>query len=221
MPIMKTGLTIAGGYADKIRKVIFAQLAEDIKEKRIESKNVAFHVAQLNKFLYVVLVDSLKLNKEDCVRISIEYEIINGSILWKFDTLKIDVFKKVSDEEINPIILKLIAEAEKIIRTPVEYTIEYIGETSDGDKIYNVKVREQEGGIIELLQINEDFIYIKIGVLLIPEPIKIEKIKIPLEGKKLEEILNTSINEILSKGKPILPEEADSILKYIKGRLAS
>lgn len=221
MPIMKTGLIIAGGYADKVRKVIFAQLAEDIKGGKIESKNVAFHVAQLNKFLYVLLVESLKLSKEDSVRINIEYELSNGNILWKFDTLKVEVFKKVPDEEINPIVSKLITEAEKIIKAPVEYAIEYVGETSDGDKIYALKVGEKEGGMMELLQINEDFLYIKVGVTLIPEPIKIEKMKIPLEGRRPEEVLRASINEVINKGKPILPEEADSILKYIKGRLTS
>lgn len=219
MPTMRTGLVIAGGYATKVRRVTFAQLAEDIKEKRIDSKAVAFHVAQLNKFLFTLLVDKLKVNKGDAVRVSIDYEVSDGKILWKFDTLKVEVFRRIPDEEIATVLTMLIPEAEKIMTAPVEYTVEFAGETSDGDKIYALKVGEQEGGIIELIPVNEEFLYVKVGVLLVPEPTKIEKVKIALEGRPYEEALRASVNDLLSKGKPITPSEADSIVSYVKSRL--
>ncbi|MGC8974638.1 MAG: DUF2258 domain-containing protein [Thermoprotei archaeon] len=219
MPTMRTGLVIAGGYATKVRRVVFAQLAEDIKEKRIDSKSVAFHVAQLNKFLFTLLVDKLKVNKGDAVRVSIDYEVSEGKILWKFDTLRVEVFRRIPDEEIATVLTMLVPEAEKIMTAPVEYTVVFAGETSDGDKIYTLKVGEQEGGIVELIPVNEEFLYVKVGVLLVPEPTKIEKVKVALEGRSYEEALRASVNDLLGKGKPITPSEADSIMSYVKSRL--
>ncbi|MEO3992842.1 MAG: DUF2258 domain-containing protein [Desulfurococcaceae archaeon TW002] len=219
MPTMRTGLVIAGGYATKIRRVVFAQLAEDIKEKRIDSKMVAFHVAQLNRFLFTVLVDRLKVDKRDAVRISIDYEVSGDKIIWKFDTLRVEVFRRVSDEEVSSVLSVLVPEAERIMAAPVEYTVEFVGETSDGDKIYALKVAGGEGGILELIPVNEEFLYVKVGVLLVPEPTKVEKVKIALEGRSYEEALKASINDLLNRGKPVTPNEADSIISYVRSRL--
>lgn len=219
MPTMRTGLVIAGGYATKVRRVIFAQLAEDIREKRIDNKAVAFHVAQLNKFLFTVLVEKLKVDKGDAVRVSIDYDVSEGKIVWKFDTLKVEVFRRVPDEEVTAVLTMLVPEAEKIMAAPVEYTVEFVGDTSDGDKIYALKVGEREGGILELLPINEEFLYVKVGVLLVPEPTKVEKVKIALEGRSYEDALRASVNDLLNKGKPITPSEADSIISYVRSRL--
>jgi len=219
MPTMRTGLVIAGGYATKVRRVIFAQLSEDVKEKRIDSKTVAFHVAQLNRFLFTVLVDKLKVDKRDAVRLSIDYEVSEGKIHWKFDTLRVEVFRRVPDEEVTAVLTALVPEAEKIMAAPVEYTVEYAGETSDGDKIYVLKVGEREGGIVEVIPINEEFLFVKVGVLLVPEPTKIEKVRVALEGRTHEEALKASINDLLGRGKPVAPEEADSIISYVRSRL--
>lgn len=219
MPTMRTGLVIAGGYATKIRRVVFAQLAEDIKEKKIDSKTVAFHVAQLNKLLYTALVERLRVDKGDAVRISIDYEVSGDKIEWKFDTLRVEIFKRVSDEEVSAVLNAVVSEAERIMAAPVEYAVEFVGETSDGDKIYALKVRESEEGILELIPIDEEFLYIKIGVLLVPEPTKIEKVRVALEGRSYEEALKASVNDLLNRGKPITPSEADSIIGYVKSRL--
>ncbi len=220
MPIMRTGLITAGRFAYKVRRVIFAQLAGDLREKRIENRTVAFHVAQLNKFLYFLLVDRLKVSKGDAVRLSIEYEVSEGKILWRFGTLRVEVFRRMPDEEINNVVTKLVPEAEKIISAPVEHAVEYMGETSDGDHIYVVRTDGREEGVIEVLQIDEEFLYIKVGVFLTPEPTKVEKVKIALEGRGPEEALTTAINELISKGKPLSVSEAEIIMNYVKGRLA-
>lgn len=219
MPTMRTGLVIAGGYATKVRRVIFAQLAEDIREKRIDNKVVAFHVAQLNKFLFTVLVDKLKVDKGDAVRVSIDYEVSEGKVIWKFDTLRVEVFRRVPDEEVAKVLAVLVPEAEKIMAAPVEYAVEFVGDTSDGDKIYALKVGEREEGVLELIPINDEFLYVKVGVLLVPEPTKVEKVKIALEGRSYEDALKASINDLLNRGKPITPSEADSIMNYVRSRL--
>lgn len=219
MPTMRTGLVIAGGYATKVRRVVFAQLADNIREKKIDNEAVAFHTTQLNRFLFTVLVDKLRVDKGDAVRISIDYEVSEGKIVWKFDTLRIEVFKRVPDEKVAEVLTALVPEAEKIMAAPIEYVVEFIGDTSDGDKIYVLKVGEREGGILELIPINEEFLYIKVGVLLAPEPTKVEKVKITLEGRSYEDALKASVSSLLKLGKPITPSEADSIMNYVRGRL--
>ena len=89
MPTLRSGLVIAGAYADKLRRAAFAQLKSAIKEGTIKANEVAYYVAQLNKVLYRIFVDELKIDKGDVVRVSIDYDLEPGKIIWKFDTLKI------------------------------------------------------------------------------------------------------------------------------------
>jgi len=55
--------------------------------------------------------------------------------------------------------------------------------------------------------------------LLVPEPTKIEKVRVALEGRTHEEALKASINDLLGRGKSVAPEEADSIISYVRSRL--
>ncbi|MEM2005279.1 MAG: DUF2258 domain-containing protein [Zestosphaera sp.] len=219
MPTMRSGLVMAGGFAYKVRKVVFAQLAEDLKEKRLDNKAVAFSVAQLNRFLFTLLVDRLKVDKRDVVRISIDYEVSDGRVVWKFDTLRVEVFRRVLEEEVSKVLTELVPEAEKIMAAPLEYIPEYVGETSDGDRIYALKIGEQEVGLVEVLPIDEEFLYIKVGALTVPEPTRIEKVKIPLEGRTPEDALRATAGELVGRGRPVSAEEVDSIVSYIRGRL--
>lgn len=220
MPTMRSGLVMAGGFAYKVRKVVFAQLAEELKEKRLDSKNVAFSVAQLNRFLFTLLVDKLRVDKRDAVRISVDYDVSEGKIVWKFDTLKVEVFRRVPEDEIGKVLAELVPEAEKIMAAPLEYRVEYVGETNDGDRIYALNIGGQEVGLVEVIPIDEEFLYIKVGALTAPEPTKVEKIKMPLEGRTPEEVLRTAAGELIGRGKPVSAEEADSIVGYIRGRLS-
>ena len=100
MATLSTGYIIVGAYADKLRRTLFAQLSDKLRNKEMESKEIARAAAEVNQRLFDILVNELKLDKGDVVRIRIDYDIENNSIHWKYDTLRIEAFRKVSEEEI-------------------------------------------------------------------------------------------------------------------------
>ncbi len=218
MPTLRSGLVIAGAYADKLRRTAFAQLKGAMKEGTLSASDIAYHVAQLNKVLYRILVDELKINKGDVVRIIIDYEIKDKSIEWKFETLKIEAFRRIPDEEVDSIVKRVIESAVSIMEAAVEYTVEKIGETADGDLIYLMKLGDREVGAFEVIQINEEFAYIKKGAALEPNPMIIEKVRVPLEGKGIDEALRDNINVFTKSARYVSRDEAEKLINYIKGR---
>ena len=115
MPQLSTGLVIAGAYADKLRRVLFAQLRDAIKRGEIDNKTVARRAGELNRLLYEILVNKLKLDKGDAVRIRIEYEVKNGDIEWRLDTLRIEAFRRIPDDEVEKIVRESIGKVEEIL----------------------------------------------------------------------------------------------------------
>ncbi len=219
MPTLRSGLVIAGAYADKLRRTMFAQLRKEIKEKKIKSSDVAYHVAQLNKVLYRLFVGELKIGKGDVVRITIDYELSDGSIEWKFDTLKVEVFRRVPQEEVDEAVAKVIGKASEIMEAAVEYSAEKIGETEDGDQIYTLKLGDRVVGTFEVIPIDNDFIYIKKGATLEPSPMIIEKVRIPLNGRAVDDVIRESIEVFTKHAKYVEREEAESIINYIRRRV--
>ncbi len=219
MPTLRSGFVIAGAYADKLRRTMFAQLRNEIKEKKIRSSDVAFHVAQLNKVLYRLFVDELKIDKGDVVRITIDYELTDGGIEWKFDTLKVEVFRRIPQEEVNAAVKKVVGQATEIMSAAVEYVAEKLGETEDGDQIFVLKLGDRVVGAFEMLAIDNDFAYIKKGAAIEPSPIIIEKIKLQLDGKSIEEVIKDSIEVFTREAKYVEREEAEHLINYIMSRI--
>ncbi|HIE58698.1 MAG TPA: DUF2258 domain-containing protein [Hydrogenothermaceae bacterium] len=52
MPQLSTGLVIAGAYADKLRRVLFAQLRDKIKAGELTNQLVAQKAGELNRLLF-------------------------------------------------------------------------------------------------------------------------------------------------------------------------
>ncbi|WP_070807832.1 DUF2258 domain-containing protein [Pyrodictium occultum] len=118
MPQLSTGLVIAGAYADKLRRVLFAQLRNDIKSGKIDSKQVARRAGELNRLLFEILVNKLHIDKGDAVRIRVEYEVRDGDIEWKLDTLQMEAFRRIPDEEVRKAVLEVIEKAEHVLARP-------------------------------------------------------------------------------------------------------
>ncbi len=191
---LSTGLIIAGAYADKVRKVAFAQLKDELKRGNITPQTIVRRTAELNRLLYDILVNRLKVDKGDVVRIRIEYEVRNGDIEWKLDTLQIEVFRRVTDEEVRKAIEETVKTAEQVLAAPPtaeerEWTKEetpparptevwkpsedivaetaFIGETEAGEKVATIYNRDGDSaGLVVLAPANGRT---RVKVILIPK----------------------------------------------------
>lgn len=111
MPTLNIGTIIAGAYADKVRRTLFA-ITKNIQPP-LKNEDVAYASAILNQTLYKILVEKLKIDKGDVVRIVIDFEIKDGKIEWKYDTLKIEWFARKDQSEIDKAIKEVIEETTK------------------------------------------------------------------------------------------------------------
>ncbi|RLG79973.1 MAG: DUF2258 domain-containing protein [Thermoprotei archaeon] len=220
MPTLRSGLVIAGAYADKLRRTAFAQLRGALKEGIIKPSEVAFYVAQLNKVLYRVFVDELRIDKGDVVRVTIDYEVKPGAIEWKFDTLRIEAFRRLPDEQIKEVLDRVVTQAGAIMEAAVQYSIEKVGETADGDQIFMLKLGEREVGAFEVIPVDQELAYIKKGAALEPSPMIVEKIKLALNGRRVEDVLRENIEAFTRSARYVSREEAEKIIEYIKARAA-
>jgi len=203
-----------GAYADKLRRTLFAQLKEHIKNKEIDPQDVAKASAELNKLLYEILVNKLKLDKGDVVRIMIEYELVDNQINWKLETLKVEVFKRVPEEQIKPVIDDAISRIEELEEVEeAKFEIEKAGETDLGDIIYFVKVGGEFAGALILTPLNDEGLVR--GAIMKPNPIAIDKTKIEM-SEDLEQVLTELVEQ---KGREIDEETAEKIVNEIKEML--
>jgi hypothetical protein len=219
MPTLRSGLVIAGAYADKLRRAMFAQMKNELKEGKIKANDVAYSVAQLNRILYKVFVENLKIDKGDVVRVNIDYNIENSSIKWDWSSLKIEVFRRVPEEEVEKALKPIVQEAEEIIKGAVEYNVEKLGETEDGDHIYVLKLGENVVGAFEIIPIDTDFAYVKKGAATEPSPMIIEKIRIPIEEGAIDESIRKNIELFTSKARYVERDEAEELINYITQRV--
>jgi len=119
MPLLSTGFVIAGAYADKVRRVLFAQLRDRVKAGEIKSRTIATRASELNRLLFEILVNKLKITKRDVVRIRIEYDVHNGDIVWKLDTLHIEAFRRIPDPEIEKVVKDSIDRYDEILASTI------------------------------------------------------------------------------------------------------
>lgn len=107
--MLRTGIVLAGAYADRVRKVLFAQLSQKIKSREIDNREVARAAGELNTILYEAFVKHLALSKGDLVRIQISYSIKDGRINWDYSSIKARAFREIGEE----VVAKAIEEALK------------------------------------------------------------------------------------------------------------
>jgi len=219
MPTLRSGLVIAGAYADKLRRAMFAQMKNEVKEGKLKAQDVAYAVAQLNRVLYKVFVDNLRIDKGDVVRITIDYEVKDSSITWDWSSLKIEVFRRVPEEEVEKAVKPVLHEAEEIVKGAVEYNVEKLGETEDGDLIYVLKLGDNVVGAFEVVPINNELIYVKKGAATDPSPMIIEKIKVPAEEGDIDSSLRKNIEVFTKNAKYVEKAEAEELINYIVGRV--
>jgi hypothetical protein len=204
MPTLKSGAIIVGAYATKIRKTLFAQLKDRVKSGEISSQEIARAAGELNKTLYTLFVEKLRLEKGDVVRVTIDYEMENQRITWKWDTIKIECFKRVPEEEIMKNLFDILKREE------AKYTIRKLRETKLGDLIFEVLENEKQIGLIVVTPLDNEAI---IRGAIRPTTI-IQKRRVNIEGN-IEEYLSNSLKEILESGKQAEREEVEKIINEI------
>lgn len=134
MTRISSGLIIAGAYADKLRRVMFATAKE-----KADPKEIVRATGVLNSTLFEVFRE-VGIDKGDVVRITIEFEIVNGTIEWKWDTLEIQHYKLVPEtQEKAKEVLKRILEKAKA-PPPIELKVEF-HTARDTEEVYVVKMR--------------------------------------------------------------------------------
>ncbi|CAB50025.1 DUF2258 domain-containing protein [Pyrococcus abyssi] len=114
MPKLMTGFVRASGYANKVRRVLFA-----VTRGKVEPEEVVRAAAEVNKAIFEKLQE-LGVKKEDVVRISIEFDIVDGKISWEYDTLNIEVYRKEEEEKLA----LAMEEVEEMERTLEEVVME-------------------------------------------------------------------------------------------------
>ncbi|MHA1709713.1 MAG: single- stranded DNA-binding family protein [Candidatus Baldrarchaeia archaeon] len=102
MPTMSTGFVRAAGYADKVRRVLFATA------KGVEPQEIVRASAEFNMKVFEILQEK-KVDKSDVVRIRCDYEIKDGKIEWKWDTLELEVYAR----EDKPLLSEAMKEVEE------------------------------------------------------------------------------------------------------------
>lgn len=110
MPTLSTGLVIAGAYADKLRRTLFAQLRGDVKSGKLSNQEVARGAAEINQLLFHILVEDLKVEKGDVVRVKIDYDVVDGSVKWDLSSLTVEAFKRTNDDEVYKVVKKRVEE---------------------------------------------------------------------------------------------------------------
>jgi len=113
MPSLSTGLVIAGAYADKLRRTLFAQLRDDVKAGNVSNQEVARAAAEMNQLLFHILVEDLKIEKGDVVRVRVDYNVEDGTIKWNLSTLTVEAFKRMDDGEVQGVVKKRVEEFSK------------------------------------------------------------------------------------------------------------
>jgi hypothetical protein len=220
MVLLSTGFIIAGAYADKVRKTLFAQLRDHMKRGEVSAQEVARAAAELNRALYHILVERLKSDKGDVVRAKIEYDVEGGRVVWDYNTLQLEVFKRVPDEEVQRVLRETTSEISKLLERAIAYNVERAAVTSYGDYLFRVKIDDKVVGALTVTTIDNEVAIIR-GAVLEPTPIIIDKSKVPLEGKSVEEVVSSNLTNLVKSARNVELAEAERALKGIEAVIES
>jgi hypothetical protein len=224
MPRLSSGFVIAGAYADKIRRTMFAQMRDYVRKDKEWGQRIALAIAQLNRFLYTLFVEQLKIDKGDIVRVRIDYDVDeqNKNITWRWDALSVEAFRRIPQEEVDKIIKSLAAKAIEISTAAVVYTLEKLGETFDGDLVLAIKLGEREVGAAIITTINENLAVLKKGAVLEPTPAIFDKVRLDIPpGKTLNEVLQDTLSKVVLSARHVDANEALNTINAIRDRVAA
>lgn len=143
---INTGIIITGAYADKLRRTLFAQLRDYVRRSRECAREAARASGEINKLLYVAIVETLKSDKGDAVRIRVKYRFdpVNNKISWDYGSLRVEFFKRQPDNEVESVV-------RKVIETRLKEIVEQFGrptrieETKPAEELVEIKLTDVLG----------------------------------------------------------------------------
>jgi hypothetical protein len=104
---LSTGIIVAARFADKLRRVALVTLS------KIAPKDLVIReVSELNKRLYKKIVEEMKLDKLDIIRITVEAEInvSEKRIIWS----NLKIYRYYTEEQCESKLTKLREENERL-----------------------------------------------------------------------------------------------------------
>ena len=104
---LSTGLIIAARYADKLRRVALVAFS-----KFVPKDVIIRDISELNKQLYSKIVEEMKLNKLDVIKITLEAEYDDENKKLNFSNIRI--IRYLTEEQCEEKYKSIIEENEKI-----------------------------------------------------------------------------------------------------------
>jgi len=222
MPRLSSGYVIAGAYADKLRRTLFAQLRDLMRESKEWSSRIAYSAAQLNKVLFEILVKGLNVDRGDVVRIRIEYEVDEAAkeVKWKWDTLEVEVFRRENPEKVKKVVDEFKSKASEMAIARVAYDVVKKGETEDGDVVYAITLGGEEAGAVIVTPVNAELAVLKRGAVLSPVPAVFEKARLDIpKGATLESVLKERLSDVMKLARHVERSEAQKTVDMILSRI--
>ena len=209
---LRSGLVIAGAYADKVRRVLFAQLRDKVKSGEVESREVARAAGELNRLLYEVFVGRLKLDKGDVVRITVDYEVEDGRIRWLLETLRVEAWRRMPQEEVDAALRGVVEGAEELLAGAIEFTVERVGETDTGDIVYLIKYGDRNVGALLVTPL--DGRALVRGAVTEPTPLSLRRTTVDVEGD-LDEFITGNIRDLMARAENVERRDAERVVREI------
>ncbi len=206
---LSTGLVIAGAFADKLRKTLFAQLRDKVKSGEIQASEVARAAGEMNRHLYRIIVEKLKLDKGDAVRIRVNYDVRDGKIVWDYNTIAIEAFRRIPEEQVLKAMEEAASEAEE---APGELKVIRKGETPLGDVIYAVYRGAEDIGRLVATPIDGDVVVR--GAVRDP-PVIIPKTRVTVSEGDVDGAVVKNAEALIESGKKADPAEVSKVIKEI------
>jgi len=205
VPTLNTGLVRVAGYAPKVRRTLLAQLKQAIAAGEVSPREAVYKAAQLNRLLYISLVEELHLQKNDIVRVRVDYELSDGELKWNLDTVRIDVWR--ADDALSAKVaetLKAVAEREKWREQRL--TARLVASSPLGEEVYELLRGDARVGAVKVVKTDDTAVVI--GAVLDPP------VKIKATVKTVEDIAAVAESATATEA-PVAREEAEKIVEAL------
>ncbi|AMM54099.1 single- stranded DNA-binding family protein [Pyrococcus kukulkanii] len=143
MPKLLTGFVRASGYANKVRKVLFAAT-----RGKVSPEEVVRASAEINKYIFEKLQE-MNVKKEDVIRVSLDFDIEDEKIKWYPETLHIEVYRKEEEEKLA-LAMEEVEQMEKTFEEVVKELEDLANKLKEvTDSILNIveRIKQEHTGL--------------------------------------------------------------------------